>query len=141
MSVLLSRGCSTSSNINILQARERWIDNFYIQRDMALSSMPYPLRVMVGYLIHRSITQTLHGQGVGRLSNEEIRTLKTDIWQSLDDVLKGRLGAATTEEPVWCLGSAEPTEADFTLFGFISSVLVSERCALSFILLTWLLMS
>ncbi|KAI1628535.1 hypothetical protein EDD37DRAFT_11417 [Exophiala viscosa] len=106
--------------------RERWIDNFYVQREMALSSMPYPLRVMVGYVIHRSITQTLHGQGVGRLSDEEIRVLKTEIWQSFDDMLKERFGPMTTEQPVWCLGNAAPTEADATLFGFIVSVLVSE---------------
>ncbi|KAK4940983.1 hypothetical protein LTR10_019027 [Elasticomyces elasticus] len=107
-------------------ARERWIDNFYVQRDMALGSMPYPVRIMVGYLIHRSITHTLHGQGVGRLTNEEIRMLKTEIWQSLDDILKVRLRQATTGEPVWCLGDTAPTEADATLFGFVVSVLVSD---------------
>lgn len=107
--------------------RERWIGNFYTQRDKALWSVPYPVRVVVGYLVHRSITQTMHGQGVGRLSDEEIRSLKTEIWQSLDNVLKQRLHKSPPGEPVWCLGGKAPTEADATLYGFIVSVLVAER--------------
>jgi len=107
--------------------RERWLDNFYIQRDKALYSKPWAIRVLIGYLIHRSITQTLHGQGVGRLSSEEIRTLKTEIWQHIDNVLAFRLRKSRRSEPVWCLGGPEPTEADATLHGFITSVLVSKR--------------
>ena len=107
--------------------RERWLDNYYVQRDKALYSKPYPFRVLIGYLIHRNITQTLHGQGVGRLTQEEIFTLKTEIWQHIDSVLASRLRQAQKDEPVWCLGGKEPTEADATLHGFITSVLVSER--------------
>ncbi|KIX05751.1 uncharacterized protein Z518_03723 [Rhinocladiella mackenziei CBS 650.93] len=106
--------------------RERWLDNFYVQRDKALWSAPYPVRVLIGYFIHRSITHTLHGQGVGRLSPEEIRALKTEIWQRVDNVLKQRLHRAPTDEPAWYLGGKQPTEADATLHGFITSVLVSE---------------
>ncbi|KIW96167.1 uncharacterized protein Z519_03234 [Cladophialophora bantiana CBS 173.52] len=107
--------------------RERWLENFYVQRDKALWSMPFPVRVLVGYLIYRGITNTLHGQGVGRLSGEEVRSLKTEIWRTIDNVLECRLRHASGDHDlVWLLGGEQPTEADATLFGFITSVLVSD---------------
>ncbi|OQU97668.1 Glutathione S-transferase, domain-containing protein [Cladophialophora immunda] len=107
--------------------RERWIENFYIQREKALWSMPYPVRLLVGLLIYRGVTKTLHGQGVGRLTGEEVRSLKSEIWQSIDSVLNSRLRQAPgSDAPVWVLGGEQPTEADATLFGFIVSVLVSD---------------
>ncbi|KIY00478.1 uncharacterized protein Z520_04163 [Fonsecaea multimorphosa CBS 102226] len=107
--------------------RERWLENFYVQREKALWSMPLPVRVLVGFLIYRGVTKTLHGQGVGRLTSEEVRSLKTEIWQSIDSVLKRRLQQASGDgELVWLLGGERPTEADATLFGFIVSVLVSD---------------
>ena len=107
--------------------RERWLENFYTQRDKALYSIPYPFRVVVGCLVHRSVTSTLHGQGVGRLTREEVRSLKTEIWQTLDSLLEQRIREAPYEEVFWVLGGKQPTEADATLFGFIVSVLASER--------------
>lgn len=117
------------------------MDNFYVQRDKALWSIPYPLRILVGYLIYRNMKTTLHGHGVGRLTSGEVLAMKTEIWQHLDDVLKRRLrprpagdGDAAPvsvdvdeDEPVWCFGGERPTEADATLFGFIVSVLISDR--------------
>jgi hypothetical protein len=108
--------------------RERWLDNFYTQRDTALYSIPYPVRVLVGYLVHRTVSSTLHGQGVGRLTAEEVRSLKTEIWQSVNSVLEQRLREAhTAEEPVWFLGGDRPSECDATMFGFIVSVMATER--------------
>src|ERR1700761_1406231 len=107
--------------------RERWLENFYVQRDKALYAIPYPLRVLVGCLVHRSVTSTLHGQGVGRLTTQEVRGLKTEIWKAIDDVLGKRLRVAPGSQTVaWVLGGESPTEADATLFGFIVSVLVSD---------------
>lgn len=108
--------------------RERWLENFYVQRDKALYSLPYPIRVVVGFLVHRTVSSTLHGQGSGRLTAEEVRGLKTEIWQTIDQALEQRLREASSKEaPVWVLGGKQPTEADATLFGFIVSVLASER--------------
>ncbi|OAP58307.1 hypothetical protein AYL99_07397 [Fonsecaea erecta] len=107
--------------------RERWVENFYVQREKALWSMPFPVRVLVGLLIYRGVTKTLHGQGVGRLTSEEVRSLKMEIWHSIDSVLRSRLRQASgRDEPVWLLGGERPSEADATLFGFIVSVLVSD---------------
>lgn len=115
------------------QMREKWLDgkNFYVQRDKALWALPYPMRVVIGYMIHRGITQTLHGQGTGRFSDEEVKKFRADVWQSIDNVLKQRLkpssSRSTKTEPAWVLGGEQPTEADATLFGFIVSALLSER--------------
>ncbi|KIW16464.1 hypothetical protein PV08_06518 [Exophiala spinifera] len=106
--------------------REKWLENYYVQRDKALWAVPYPMRVVIGFFIHRGVTHTLHGQGTGRFSDEEVRKLKTEVWQSIDNVLRQRLKPAMATEPAWILGGDAPTEADATLFGFIVSALVSE---------------
>jgi hypothetical protein len=108
--------------------RERWIDNYYVHRDLVLWNKPLPVRILIGVLIHRSINATLHGQGTGRFTSEEINDFRTEIWQHLDRLLKTRLqqlGAST--QPFWVLGAGSPTEADATLYGFIMSVLISPR--------------
>lgn len=109
--------------------RERWIDNYYVHRDLVLWNKPLPVRILIGMLIHRGTTATLHGQGTGRFTSEEITAFRTQIWQHLDRLLKTRLQQATTasSQPFWVLGAENPTEADATLYGFIVSALVSPR--------------
>lgn len=72
---------------------------------------------------------TLNGQGTGRYTSEEIASFRNEIWTSLDEVLLSSRAKASTslKEPFWLLGGAEPTEADCTLFAFVSSVLVCKR--------------
>jgi hypothetical protein len=111
--------------------RERWIENYYIQRDKVLWSTPFLLRVIVGQFIYRKIDQTLYGQGTGRYSMEEIAMFRSEIWQSLNDLLKSSLknlkAKSGSKEPFWLLGGARPTEADASLYGFLTSVLVCTR--------------
>lgn len=113
------------------QTKERWIDHYYTMRDHALWSIPYPIRVLVGQLAYRGAVKTLHGQGTGRLSDDEIRLFRHEIWQTISDFLvsvqsKRRESAGEAEKaPFWFLGGDRPTEVDTTLFGFIVSVLVS----------------
>ncbi|KAG8163561.1 hypothetical protein KVR01_006858 [Diaporthe batatas] len=112
--------------------RERWLDHYYIMRDHALSSIPWPMRVLVGQMVYRSHKAMLYGQGTLRLSDEEVRTAKTEIWDTINGVLvavrssqdAGPPGdAASRNRPFWFLGGDEPTEVDTTLFGMIVSVL------------------
>ncbi|KEF63832.1 uncharacterized protein A1O9_01810 [Exophiala aquamarina CBS 119918] len=105
--------------------RERWIDNYYVHREIALWNKPLPIRVLVGMLIYRSITATLHGQGTGRFTSDEIGLFRADIWQQIDLLLKSRRQRLTSDQPFWVLGNEEPTEADATLYGFIVSALVA----------------
>jgi hypothetical protein len=109
-------------------------------RDHALSSIPWPTRVIVGHIVYRSHKSMLYGQGTLRLTDEEIRASKTEIWDSINGVLlvsslsssspssgdAGRDGAAlaSQQRPFWFLGGDKPTEVDTTLFGMIVSVLL-----------------
>jgi hypothetical protein len=110
--------------------RERWIDNFYIQRDHVLVALPYPLRVLVGMMIYRGHQQTLHGQGTGRYTSEEVRALREEIWTTLEGLLeesrKKALARGGTDDCFWCLGGNEPTDCDTTLFGFVCSALIAN---------------
>ncbi|RYC63799.1 hypothetical protein CHU98_g2425 [Xylaria longipes] len=106
--------------LSFYQGWERWTQNFYTMRDHVLWPVPWPVRVFVGSMIYRSTVATLHGQGTGRLTAEEIAVSRREIWESCADLLlesqtKTRPAAG---EPFWVLGGTEPTEVDATLFGF-----------------------
>ncbi|KAH3153240.1 hypothetical protein KXW80_008325 [Aspergillus fumigatus] len=112
-------------------SRERWTQNYYTMRDHVLASVPYPLRVVVGLLVYRNIAHTLHGQGTGRYTDDEIASFQREIWDCISQVLsaaKAKAAKNTTsdknDELFWLLAGDEPTEADATLFGFIISTLV-----------------
>lgn len=113
----------------IAQTRERWLENYYVQRDKALWSIPYPVRVIVGWLVHRKMNQMLQVQGTGRYTADEIRLFRREIWEAVNELLESSLrklgGQVHDGEPFWCLGGTGPTEADTVLYGFIVSVLVS----------------
>ncbi|KAF2787304.1 hypothetical protein K505DRAFT_329772 [Melanomma pulvis-pyrius CBS 109.77] len=108
---------------------ERWIQNYYVMRDYALSAVPYPLRVVVGMLAFRGNVRKLHDQGTGRFSDAEIRGFIEEIWTGVDGLLEDsrRMNLGRPEgECYWVLGGEEPTEADATVYGFVASVLVSK---------------
>lgn len=103
-------------------------------RDHALSPIPWPLRVVVGQIVYRSHKAMLYGQGTLRLSDEEVRAAKMEIWDTINGVLvsvrssrdAGSSGeAASKRRPFWFLGGDKPTEVDTTLFGMIVSVLLA----------------
>lgn len=107
--------------------REKWIDNYEKQRDLALWALPFPVRYVVGWMISSQISKTLYGQGTGRFTVEEVETFKYDAWQALNDILSPSAKSSTDGEPFWILGNNKPTQADMVLFGFVTSVLLSER--------------
>ncbi|ETS74332.1 hypothetical protein PFICI_14198 [Pestalotiopsis fici W106-1] len=127
---------------------ERWILNYYTMRDHALGAIPYPVRIVVGLIIYRGQLSTLHGQGTGRYSGQEIAAFRYEIWESINALLlearrqqqqqqqaqsastASTVGAQADQQlppppPFWVLGRDQPTEADATLFAFIVSVLIS----------------
>src|SRR6185312_13890464 len=93
-------------------------------RDHVLWSLPYHVRVLVGLLVYRNNSATLHGQGTGRYSADEIATFRSEIWERVAALLVKAKRSTPGEGPYWVLGGTEPTEADTTLFGFIVSVLI-----------------
>lgn len=109
-----------------LLAQERWVKNYFTQRDHVLSSIPYPLRIFVGILAYRGNVKKLHDQGVGRFSDAEIQEFVNEIWEGIAALLRESRDKAQRGECFWVLGGEQPTEADASLFGFITSVLVSD---------------
>ena len=119
--------------------RERWADNYYAMRDGVLAALPFPVRVLVGNLAYRAVAASLHGQGTGRYSADEVRVLKQEVWEGLAAMLsESRVAAAAREDgsrdtPFWILGRADPTEADATVYGFLAASLVCTAYVLSLI--------
>ncbi|KAI1118194.1 hypothetical protein F5Y14DRAFT_255659 [Nemania sp. NC0429] len=121
--------------LSFYHAWERWMQNFYTMRDHVLWPISWPLRVLVGAIIHRNMVATLHGQGTGRFDADEIAAFRREIWSSFADLLlESRAKQARTADddddddegrPFWVLGHPEPTDADATLFGFIVSTLLA----------------
>jgi hypothetical protein len=85
------------------------------------------MQIIIGYFIHNGTIKTLHGQGTGRFSDDEIDSFRQDIWTNINELLqvsKSKLSAEQKDVPFWILGGESPTEADMTLFSFIVSVLI-----------------
>ena len=97
-------------------------------REHVLGALPYPARILVGIIIYRKLMVTLHGQGTGRFSSEEIATFRLEIWENIDVLLKSSKAncqAKDNKAPVWLLGGNDPSEVDMVLYGFIISVLIA----------------
>ncbi|KAF2222137.1 putative glutathione S-transferase [Elsinoe ampelina] len=106
------------------QGYERWHENYYTMRDHVMASIPYPIRVVLANIPYRANMRTFYGQGTGRFSSEEIAAFRLEVWESIESLLEEsahRQSKAVDGQPYWILGGSQPTEADTTLFGFISS--------------------
>lgn len=82
------------------------------------------MRVLVGSLIYRGAVRTLHGQGTGRYTADEIGAFRREIWQSVNGLLVSAEARTVSDGPFWVFGGDYPTEVDATLFGFVVSVLI-----------------
>ena len=99
-------------------------------RDHVLCTVPWPLRIGVGLLAYRKENQTLHGQGTGRFSAEELSAFSHSVWENanalLVDARKRKTGNGEADALFWALGHDEPSEADATLFGAIAGSLLAD---------------
>jgi hypothetical protein len=106
-------------------------------RGHVLRALPYPAQILVGLIIYRKLMTTLHGQGTGRFSPEEIAAFRLEIWENVDALLKSSKAncqAKGRESPFWLLGGDGPSEADMLLHGFIISVLIATTYVNTFTL-------
>ncbi|KAG8405152.1 hypothetical protein J3459_011278 [Metarhizium acridum] len=112
--------------------REKWCDNYAEMRAHLLASVPWPLQAVAGWLARRAVSSGLYQQGTARLTDDEVRLLKEEAWDSLNALLtesvktSSRQRSKTNDDdaPFWVLGGYEPTEADATVYGFIAGALV-----------------
>lgn len=106
---------------------ERWVKNYYVMRDHAMSKLPYPARIVAGILAYRGIIQRLHEQGTGRFSDAEITAFTEEVWESVNGLLEASLEKQQEKgDCFWVLGGTGPSEADTTVFGFVVANLVSD---------------
>ena len=94
---------------------ERWMDdaNFDKGPRTFFRKIPAPIRPFLVPMIRREVRRTLHGQGMGRHSPEEIVALGTRSIDATADFLGTK---------PFMMGSA-PTGVDATAFAFIAGLL------------------
>jgi len=78
-----------------------------------LAGFPAPFRPLVGRLVRKTIARSLHLQGLGRHSQEDIYRLACDDLSAL--------AAYLGDKPFFC--GEQPTELDATAYGFLAQVL------------------
>lgn len=93
----------------------RWIDdaNFAKGPRSFFRAAPAPIRPLVIAMVRRQLRRTLHGQGLGRHSPEEIVALGTRSIEATADFL---------DIKPFMMG-ADPTGLDATAFAFVAGVL------------------
>ena len=93
----------------------RWMDEAFFAKGPAtfFRAIPAPVRPFLVAIIRRRLRQTLHGQGIGRHSHDEIVALGTRSVDATADYLGTK---------PFMMG-AEPTGLDATAFAFVAGVL------------------
>jgi len=94
---------------------DRWIDDANFRKGPAkfFERIPAPIRPIVTAMVRRKLRTTLHGQGTGRHSQDEILALATRSVGAIADFL---------DDKPFFMGS-EPTGVDATMFAFVCGVL------------------
>jgi len=98
-----------------VSVHDRWMieENFRKGPVRFFDNVPAAIRPVVTAMIRRKLRATLHGQGLGRHSPEEILALGTRSINAISDFLG--------DKPFFMGG--EPTGADATMFAFVCAVL------------------
>ncbi|KAM4064108.1 zinc-binding dehydrogenase [Hirsutella rhossiliensis] len=110
--------------ITVPRSREKWRDNYAAMRLHAMGALPWPLQVF-GWFAYRAVERGIYGKGPGRLEDDEVLELKTEVWESDDALLaESKRSADGAGEPFWVLGGPEPTDAHAAVYGFVVSALV-----------------
>jgi len=106
-------------------------------RSKVLSVLPYLIQVLVGLLAYRKMSAYLYGQGTGRLSGDEISSLKQEVWENINALLvesrRKNNKTAGDDAVFWIWGGSAPSEVDAVVFGFIVSVLVCTAYVFSLV--------
>ncbi len=98
--------------------RERWLDdaNFDKGPRNFFNVLPALIRPIAAAKVRREMRRSLHGQGIGRMSSEEVRILA----ERAAATLSVQLG----DKP-WMMG-AEPTALDAAAWSFVAASLCRE---------------
>jgi glutathione S-transferase len=102
-------------NLYWVIVRDRWVDdaNFSKGPRRFFDRVPAPVRPLVVPMIRRKVRGALHGQGMGRHSEEETQALGIRSIEAIADFLG--------DKPFFF--GANPTGVDATVFAFVAGVL------------------
>ncbi|KAF8307747.1 hypothetical protein DL93DRAFT_2087729, partial [Clavulina sp. PMI_390] len=106
---------SLLEEIYLLLLSEGWIDHFKIARDkLFLRTLPYPIRMIVGYLFYRKMCL-----------RRELAGLKNRPASEIDFLRNSGMDAIATwvgEGKKHILGGETPTEADAIVFAYLATI-------------------
>jgi glutathione S-transferase len=102
-------------NLYWVVVRDRWMDDANFRKGPLrfFDRVPAPVRPLVVALIRRKVRGALHGQGLGRHSEQEVLALGTRSIEAIADFLG--------DKPFFF--GAEPTGVDATVFAFVAGAL------------------
>ncbi len=105
-------GKSLDENLYWCLVYSRWVkDDTWIHMKKSLfGSMPFPLKFIIPSIVRNGVISSLQKQGLGRHSDEEIKTIAQRSFQSLSDILGNN---------TYFFGK-HPCTFDATAFGFLS---------------------
>jgi len=90
------------------------------------ASLPGGIRHVVVQFVSRYAKFMLYMQGTGRFVGDEVVRLRDEAIGALADFAEAARGKRGDDgRPFWILGGEKPSEADFTLFGYLSGMLVT----------------
>lgn len=94
------------------------------------ANLPGGIRHVVVAFVFRYARFMLYMQGTGRYAADEVARLRDEAIGALADFAEAARGRRGEDEdgvrrPFWILGGEKPSEADFTLFGYLSGMLVT----------------
>ncbi len=108
---------------------EWWSENTAAMRDFGpFASLPWGIRHLTGIAIGGFSWLMLYFQGTGRHKPDELKALRQEAIAALSDYAEAAYAKSEKDSnrPFWILGGEKPTEADFTLFGYLAAVMVSK---------------
>ncbi|KAI9875946.1 MAG: hypothetical protein M1830_007691 [Pleopsidium flavum] len=99
-----------------------------------LSTIPYPIRIVVGFFLARKLRGSYYAQGIGRYTDEERSMFCEEAWTAFNDILTAnnvqgdgkRAEGGDGQGIQWVLGTEGPTEADASLYGVLAGNLISS---------------
>lgn len=110
--ILMQRLCE--EHLYCVMVYERWLDpeGWKHTRPAYFRGLPAPLRAFVPELLRRSVRKSLHGQGIGRLTADDIAERGRVDLAALAALLK-----------TWTYAVADsPSRFDATLWAFLASI-------------------
>jgi hypothetical protein len=84
-------------------------------------------RHIAAFLVCRLAGVILYFQGTGRHTPDEVKQMRREAIGVLVDLAEAAYAKTekSSKDPFWIIGGKEPTEADFTLFGYLSGMLAT----------------